>query len=63
MKPISPANFRLMGALTAKPRAWRPAGATSLVAGSAVFGAPDPAQAFRELQNWYNNALTIDTIA
>jgi len=26
------------------------AGATSLVAGSAVFGAPDPAQAFRELQ-------------
>jgi ribulose-phosphate 3-epimerase len=26
------------------------AGATSLVAGSAVFGAPDPAQAFRDLQ-------------
>jgi ribulose-phosphate 3-epimerase len=26
------------------------AGATSLVVGSAVFGAPDPAQAFRELQ-------------
>jgi ribulose-phosphate 3-epimerase len=33
------------------------AGATSLVAGSAIFGAPDPAQAFRNLQNLVDPAL------